>query len=53
MVARNEINDGLTQDEIRGRYVRVMQAAGRHADVAREAVDDALAGLPMRYKSRI
>jgi hypothetical protein len=53
VVARNEINDGLTEDEIRGRYVRVMQAAGRHADVARDAVDDALAGLPMRYKSRI
>jgi hypothetical protein len=51
--ARNDINGGLTEDDIRGRYVRVIQAAGRHADVAREAVDDALAGLPMRYESRV
>jgi hypothetical protein len=53
VAARYDVADGLTYGDIRGRYVRVIQAAGRHADVAREAVDDALAGLPMRYKSRI
>ena len=46
--ARNDIADGLTEGDIRGRYMGVVQSAGRHADVAREAVDDALAGLPMR-----
>jgi len=51
--ARNDIAGGLTDGDIRARYARVIQAAGRHADVAREAVDDALAGLPMRYNSRI
>jgi hypothetical protein len=49
VAARNDIADGLTDGDIRGRYVRIVQAAGRHTDVAREAVDDALAGLPMRY----
>jgi hypothetical protein len=53
VAARYDIADGLTDGDIRGGYVRVIQAAGRHADVAREAVDDALAGLPMRYTSRI
>jgi hypothetical protein len=49
VVARNEIDGGLTEDEIRGRYVRVIQATGQHADVAREAVDDALAGVYKLY----
>jgi hypothetical protein len=51
MAAWNDMNDGLTEGAIRSRYESVIQAAGRRADVVREAVDDALAGLTMRYKS--
>ena len=52
VLAWNDINDGLTGDEVRGRHEPAVQAAGRHADVAGVAVADALAGLPMRYKGR-
>jgi hypothetical protein len=52
VLAWNDINDGLTCDEVRGLYEPAVRAAGRHADVAGEAVADALAGLRMRYKSR-
>jgi hypothetical protein len=49
-LAWSDINDGLTGDEVRGRYEPSVRAAGRHADVAREALEDALAGRPPRYQ---
>ena len=52
VLAWNDINDGLTGDEVRGRHEPSVRAAGRHADVAGEAVADALAGIPMRYKGQ-
>ena len=52
VLVRNALNEGLTEAGIRERYGSQTHTSTGHAEMAREALDDALAGLPMRYKSR-
>jgi hypothetical protein len=52
VVAWNDLNDGSTRDEIWGRHESVIRSLSRDAGVTREAIEDVLAGRPMRYNSQ-
>ncbi len=48
----NDLNNGLTRDEIQKGWVEQLQMPNWQAELVREALEDALAGLPSRYNSR-
>jgi hypothetical protein len=50
---RVDVESGVTEDAIRGRYNEIIKGLGPDADVVVEALDDALAGRPMRYKDPV
>jgi len=47
---RHEIGAGRAHEEIRAQILPIIEHSGEHADVAREAVEDALANRPMRVE---
>ena len=51
-MVRSDIESGTTESEIRRQQEAIIQASGARAEAVREALEDALAGRPPRYKSR-